>query len=308
MDLKITVLIENTTDSQLQCEHGLSLYIEYDGHKILLDAGSTEGFAENAKSLGIDLAAVDMAFLSHGHYDHSGGFGTFIRKNEKAPVYAMETALGSYASTSGGILHEIGVPQPVKEVLNRRIKKVREVTKVAAGITLVPHSTSASDLKRIGERAGLYRGRNNGRDLQYVDENRNMEEEGLSTDTEWIPDDFAHEMSVVFETDAGLIICNSCSHGGLQNIVEEVKAVFPGEKVCGYIGGLHMKGRKGGEEICTFTRSEVKALTDYIKAEGMEMVITGHCTGAPAIKLLGEALKDGQLHEMCSGRCFDINM
>ena len=45
--MKIHVLIENTTDSDLQCEHGLSLYIEYQDKKILLDAGSTDVFAEN---------------------------------------------------------------------------------------------------------------------------------------------------------------------------------------------------------------------------------------------------------------------
>lgn len=280
--VEIKVLIENTTDSELKCEHGLSLYIEYGDKKILIDAGSTGAFAENAKKLGIDLAAIDMAFLSHGHYDHSGGFDAFIDVNKHAPVYAMEAVLNSYASTTGGTLHEIGIPQPVKEVLGGRITKVREAIKVAEGITLVPHNTRG--LEKIGERAGLYRERSG----------------------EWVPDDFAHEMSVVFETDAGLVICNSCSHGGLQNIVEEVKTIFHEEKVYAYIGGLHMKGRKDGEEVCTFTREEVKVLTDYIKAEGIEMLITGHCTGAPAMKLLGEELENRRLLEMCSGRTFSL--
>lgn len=275
--MKIKVLIENTTDSELQCEHGLSLYIEYNDKRILLDAGSTEAFAQNAKKLGVDLKTIDMAFLSHGHYDHSGGFAAFIDINKHAPIYAMETAVNQYASTSGGVLHEIGVPQPVKEAMCGRMTEVREVTKVAEGITLVPHNTSG--LEKIGERAGLYRERAG----------------------EWVADGFAHEMSVVFQTDAGLVICNSCSHGGLQNIVAEVKAALPGKKIYAYVGGLHMKGRKDGEEICTFTREEVKTLTDYIKAEDIQLLITGHCTGAPAMRLLGEELEDRRLLEMCSG-------
>ncbi len=278
----IKVLIENTTDSELKSEHGLSLYIEYKDKRILLDAGSTESFAENAADMGVDLKAVDLAFLSHGHYDHGGGFGAFIKANDCAPVYAMENALESYASASGGNMHEIGVPKVVREVLQGRLVKVKGVARVAEGITVVPHSTPG--LTQIGERAGLYR----------------------EKESEWVPDDFTHEMSVVFETPDGLVICNSCSHGGLQNIVEEVKAVFPGCKVLAYVGGLHMKGNKDGEEICTFTAEEVKALTDFIKAEGIQMLITGHCTGAPAIELLNEKLDAGILLEMCSGRCFPI--
>lgn len=281
--MKITVLIENTTDSGLQCEHGLSLYIEYGDKKILLDTGSSDAFAENAKQMDIDLAAADMAFLSHGHYDHSGGFGAFIRENKKAPIYAGDAAMKRYASTSGGTLHEIGVPDSVKETMYGRLKSVMDVTKVAGGIVLVPHSTPG--LETIGERAGLFR-----------------EENG-----KWVPDDFAHEMSVVFETDRGLVICDSCSHAGLQNIVEEVKAAIPGKSIYAYVGGLHMKGRKDGAEICTFTREEVKTLTDYIQAENIQMLITGHCTGAPAMKMLEGELWDNRLFEMCSGRTFEIS-
>lgn len=281
--MEVKVLIENTSDSDLQCEHGLSLYIEYENKKLLLDAGSTEAFAENAGKLGIDLSEVNMVFLSHGHYDHSGGLGIFLKENHYAPVYAMESAFDKYASVAGGTLHEIGVPEAVKKILRERAVTVREVTVVAEGITLVPHNTPGLEI--IGERAGLYR-----------------EEAG-----EWVPDDFAHEMSVVFETKAGLVIFNSCSHGGVKNIVEEVKAALPGQKVYAYIGGLHMKGRNNGEEICIFTIKEVKALADYIKSEDIQLLITGHCTGAPAMKLLGEELEERRLIEMCSGRSFGIN-
>lgn len=282
----IKVLIENTTDSELKCEHGLSLYIEYKDKRILLDAGSTEAFAENAADMGVDLKTVDLAFLSHGHYDHSGGFGAFIKENQKAPVYAMERVVGGYYSTSGGSLHGIGIPVEVLNGLKERFALVTDVTKVAEGITLVPHDTPG--LEKQGKRAGLY----------Y--------QKGLALNCDLVPDDFAHEMSVVFETDEGLVICNSCSHGGLQNIVREVKEVFPGSKILAYVGGLHMKGRENGEEICTFSTEEVKALTDFIKTEDIQLLITGHCTGAPAMKLLGKDLEDERFLEMCTGRSFHI--
>lgn len=285
--MKIHVLIENTTDSDLQCEHGLSLYIEYKGQKILLDAGSTEVFAENAKQMGVDLKAVDTAFLSHGHYDHSGGFGALIKVNKSVPIYAMESAMGRYASTSGGVMHEIGVPDEVKEALKERITTVDKVTRVSPGITLVPHSTASDKLAVIGEKAGLYR-------------------EAKLQKTSWLPDDFIHEMSVVFETNAGLVICNSCSHGGVKNIVEEVKRALPEQKIYAYVGGLHMKGRKDGEEICIYSEEEVKALAEYIQAAGVEVLLTGHCTGEPAIALLEKYLAEGQLMRLCTGTVYDL--
>ncbi|MBO5230600.1 MAG: MBL fold metallo-hydrolase [Clostridia bacterium] len=71
----VKVLCENTSlcDS-FGCEHGLSLYIESGERKILFDMGQTNLFEANAEKLGIDLAEIDFAVLSHGHYDHSGGF------------------------------------------------------------------------------------------------------------------------------------------------------------------------------------------------------------------------------------------
>ena len=62
--MKISVLIENTAPEGLTAEWGLSLHIAHDGKNYLLDAGSTDVFAENARLLGIDLKNVDAAVLS----------------------------------------------------------------------------------------------------------------------------------------------------------------------------------------------------------------------------------------------------
>ena len=91
--MKITALTENTSaDPRFGAEHGLSLYIEANGHRILFDSGQTELFERNASLLGIDLAGVDIAVLSHGHYDHSGGLKRFLELNDSAPVYLHRLA------------------------------------------------------------------------------------------------------------------------------------------------------------------------------------------------------------------------
>ena len=76
--LTITVLAENSDGKGLCGEHGLSLHIEYEGRRYLLDAGATGLFAENAAKLGLSLTEVEAVFLSHAHYDHAGGLSRFF--------------------------------------------------------------------------------------------------------------------------------------------------------------------------------------------------------------------------------------
>ena len=75
MSVKITTLIENSPGEHhaLKAEHGISFFIEKDGHRILFDTGQSGTFIENAKQLKTDLTSLEYVVLSHGHYDHSGG-------------------------------------------------------------------------------------------------------------------------------------------------------------------------------------------------------------------------------------------
>ena len=72
--LRITVLSENTAVRPgLDTEDGLSVFIETDRHKILMDAGWNDVFLNNAARLGAPVEEADAAVLSHGHYDHCLG-------------------------------------------------------------------------------------------------------------------------------------------------------------------------------------------------------------------------------------------
>ena len=79
--MRIVVLVDNAADTArpfLLCEHGLSLLIEHDDHRVLCDTGRSSAFLHNARCLGIDVATIDFAFVSHGHDDHSGGLSAFF--------------------------------------------------------------------------------------------------------------------------------------------------------------------------------------------------------------------------------------
>lgn len=62
----ITVLVENMSgDTSLLGEWGLSLLIETDKHRVLLDAGGGRTLFENARALSVDLAKMDAVVISH---------------------------------------------------------------------------------------------------------------------------------------------------------------------------------------------------------------------------------------------------
>ena len=86
--MKIITLMENTACREdLTASHGLSLYIETPKHNILFDMGPDNEYIHNAEKLGVDLKAVDIAVLSHGHYDHGGGLAMFRLLNDHAKIY-----------------------------------------------------------------------------------------------------------------------------------------------------------------------------------------------------------------------------
>ena len=87
--MRITTLIENNVlenRDDLTAEFGLSLHVQTGGQQILFDSGTSGAFADNAETLGIDLAEVTASVLSHQHFDHGGGLGRFFGSNSSAPV------------------------------------------------------------------------------------------------------------------------------------------------------------------------------------------------------------------------------
>ena len=68
--MRVTAISENTSTCGLKAEHGLSLYIETEKHKILFDFGSSDNFAANAEKLGIDIdeKALARGAMLHDYY------------------------------------------------------------------------------------------------------------------------------------------------------------------------------------------------------------------------------------------------
>ena len=133
--MKIYTLLENTAcRTDLRAEHGLSLLIETGGQRILFDTGASPAFAGNAEALGIDLNTVDIAILSHGHYDHGGGIARFLEINKHAPVWLSRHAFEPHFNAAG---KDIGLSPALTG--NPRFRTApAEVLELAPGISLHP--------------------------------------------------------------------------------------------------------------------------------------------------------------------------
>lgn len=200
--MKITALTENTSRVGLPVEHGLSLFIETDSRTILFDTGQSELFAENASRLGIDLSRVDLAVLSHGHYDHGGGLKKFFEINKKAPVYISRFAFEPHFNGE----RYNGLDVSLKE--NPRFIMIDGETQIGDGLTLF--SCNEKERGDAPGAAGL-----------------NVERNG-----EMLQDDFRHEQYLLIEENGKRVLISGCSHKGIMNIVEWFKPDI-------LVGGFH---------------------------------------------------------------------
>lgn len=267
----VKILMDNLAADGFSCEWGLAVYIEYNGHRILLDAGTTGAFVENAAKLGVDLAEVELAVLSHAHYDHANGMDRFFALNRKAKLCISENARENCFSWKNALPKYNGIRRGMlREHAGRILRCGRK--EILPGVHLLPHSTPY--FAGMGRANQLYARR------------------GF-----WLrPDDFRHEQSLVFELEDGLAVFNSCSHSGPDVIIREVESAFPGRHVRAILGGFH---------LYKTSEADVRALSDRIRSLGVEQIVTGHCTGDAAYAILKEELGD-RVRQMYAGMCIEI--
>lgn len=216
--MKIQVLLENTAiRGDLQAEHGLSLYIETDRHKILFDMGQTTAFAENAAKLGVDLSQVDIAVLSHGHYDHGGGLWRFLEINSKAPVYLSRHAFMPHYN---GAEKYIGLAKELQE--SDRLIFTEDMMEIDRGLELFSCNQKM-------------------RPFAFGSFGLGMMEKG-----KMLPDDFRHEQYLLIQEGGKKVLFSGCSHKGILNIMSWFEPDV-------LIGGFHFvkldPARAGREEL-----------------------------------------------------------
>ncbi len=268
----LTIIVDNTPALGIAGEWGLAIQVEFNGKKILVDAGASSLFLKNMEALGIDVREIDHGVLSHAHYDHANGIPAFFESNAKAKFYIREGSAADCYHKKFIFRKYIGIPRNMLRDYPDRIEMVSGDYKLMEGAYLIPHKTPGLDA--IGRRESMFR----------------------KTALGWVPDDFSHEQSLVLNTDKGLVIINCCSHGGAANIIKEVKETFPDKHVYGIIGGFHLFNK---------SNEEIHAMANKIRETGIEYVCTGHCTKEHAFKILKEELGD-RLESMEVGKTIEL--
>ena len=269
--MKATILSDNIPWGELECEWGFSAYIEYGEQKILLDCGASGLFLKNAEKLGISPTEADYGVLSHGHYDHSNGLDSFFAQSADSKFY-IRPECGSCYQIDEGELSYAGMPKEVIERYSDRLVCVEGDYSPSEGVWLIPHKLPG--MAAMGEADEMY----------------------MMRDGKLVPDELLHEQSLVLDTDRGLVIFNSCSHGGADNIINEVAATFPERPICAIIGGFHLYNK---------TEEQIRAFAGRVRDTGISYVYTGHCTGEQAAAWLKEELGD-RLYTFHAGLVIEI--
>ncbi|MCQ2347611.1 MAG: MBL fold metallo-hydrolase [Paludibacteraceae bacterium] len=247
--MTITVLIDNKKQTKaLTKEWGLSLYIDFEGHKYLLDAGQSGAFADNAQRLHIDLTQVDAAVLSHAHYDHANGLERFFACNPHAPLYVREGTAEDCYHQIWCFRKYIGIRRGLLARYDARIRYIKGCYEINHHVWLIPHDNTTS------------------------------------------PYSSPHEQSLVFDTEQGLVICSSCSHAGIDTILEQVYDALPNRQLYAFVGGLHLFRTSGKEVRYLANRLSNRALCMVNRQPSTFYV--GHCTGNRAFAVLHEVLGD----------------
>ena len=250
--MKFTVLTEDRNcDSNLISENGLSIYIEVNHQKLLLDSGITDAFLKNAKTLNIDLEQVDKIVLSHGHWDHGNGLKYMDTK--KTLILHPQCFTKRYSLLRH--MEYAGINE-TKEELGKKFELIE---------TKNPY--------KIFENVWF---------LGEIERKFEVPIQNLPTILEDEKTDYLQDDSgIVIQTENGIIVFGSCSHSGIHNIIEQAKKITGENKILAVIGGFHLK------KIDAYTQKIVQ----YFKENQVQNAYMGHCTSDEVIAYFEKQLK-----------------
>jgi 7,8-dihydropterin-6-yl-methyl-4-(beta-D-ribofuranosyl)aminobenzene 5'-phosphate synthase len=238
-------------------EWGFAAHVEADGRRILFDTGARpETVLRNAPELGIDLSTVTDVVLSHHHGDHTGGLMTLrrelSRKNTRAlsRAYVGEGIFLSRPGKNGQESNETVLARRDYEALGGAFEVITKPTQIFPGAWLT------------GPVPRVHPERNWTLQRTIVDNGRRVE------DT--VPED----MSLVLDTEAGLVVVSGCGHAGIINTLEYARSQVRTAPVYAAVGGFH---------LFEASAATVDWTARMLASFELKHLLGAHCTGIEAV-------------------------
>ena len=262
MEVRITTLSENTANYGYLAEWGLSILVEVDGARILMDTGLSFSAVYNAQLIGIDLSAIDLIVLSHGHADHTGGLREVLKIKGEVEVIAHPDiwAAKHVQRNKEGVQYN-GIPFLREELESHgaRFNLVREPIHITENVMTTGEIPMFSGYEEI-------------------ENNLFVKEAGTLH-----PDPLADDLALIIDTDFGLVVILGCAHRGVVNTLRYAQNLTGKELVYAAIGGTHLF--RASEERLEKTIADLKEI-------GLQRLGVSHCTGFRASARLAQEFED----------------
>ena len=222
MQTIISILCENTVVSaRLLGEHGWSCVIERGNERYLFDTGQGMTITHNAEAMEISLRDIGSIFISHGHYDHTGGLKAALEQIGPSEIIAHPAVFDRHCTTKGVLPDKpryIGCPFTQSELttLGARLRFVNKTEEVMPGIWFV------TGIRRNPEMAP--------NDSRLV----------LERNGQLVADLIEDDSNLLIETDKGPVLILGCAHSGIINILDFLRQEMGIDRLAAVLGGTHL--------------------------------------------------------------------